>query len=111
MDQNKQLGWWIGSIMFCALALVVGVMAHDRGVDQAIIDHLFDFHFDAGHVQEEIERHKAQEEVDRIVQAERQRRYNEFADEVMGFWRDSDNCSGGRGDGTYTPPENNGCRE
>lgn len=111
MSENRSLAYWIMGIFSVALLLIVGVVAHDKGIDQAIIDHLFDFHFDAEHVQQEIENDRIQRDVDRAVQAERERRHNAFADEIMGFWRDSDNCSGGNNEGTYTPPENNGCRD
>lgn len=108
MDLNKQLYWWLATIMFCTLVLVGGVIAHDRGIDQAMIDHLLDFHLD---VQERLEEDRDRYEADKIIEAEKQRRYNEFSDEVSGWWRDSGDSGSSSDRGTYTPPENNGNRE
>lgn len=108
MEQNKQLAWCVGFMLFFTVTLVGCVIAHDRGIDQAIVDHLFDFHFDP---QEAAERDKDRWEADKIIEAERQRRHNEFCDEVQNWWRDSDNAFSGCNEGTYTPPDNNGCRD
>jgi hypothetical protein len=106
MEQNKQLAWWMGSILFCSIALVGGVMAHDRGIDQAIVDHLFDFHFDPQHA---LEQDRDRYEAERRKEEARQRHYDEFCKELESWSRDSDNSSSG--EGTYSPPDNNGCRE
>lgn len=106
MSENKHLAWMLGIIMFCTLALVGGVIAHDRGVDQAMIDHLFDFHFDP---QEALEADRERWEDQKRETERKQQQYDKFVDEVRNWARDSDSSSSDRG--TYTPPENNGCRD
>jgi hypothetical protein len=95
MTENQSLTWWVGGLIGGALVLVACVVAHDRGADQAFIDHLFDFHLDVGEIQRELEQEKSKRDYDKSTQREWVRDMN-FRDHEVG---------------TYTPPENNGNRD
>lgn len=88
--------------------LVLGVFAHDRGIDQAIVDHLFDFHFDP---QEQLEADRERYDAEKRSQEVKKQNHDKFCDEVQNWWKDSDNAFSSSNEGTYTPPENNGCRD
>lgn len=86
-DNNKLIAWLIG-IFGSAFLLVVGVWAHDRHVEQCIVDHLFDFHLDADHITQDIERDSFRRDVQERVAKENKERQQRWADEIREWWRD-----------------------
>jgi hypothetical protein len=96
MSENKKLIYWILGIFSATFLLIVGVMAHDRGIDIAIVDHLFHFHVDE---------HAIREELDRMTheKADKDARREEWVNDIRGCWRDNDDY--GRDVGTVGPPD------
>jgi hypothetical protein len=104
MSENKKLLWWIGSIFSASCLLIVGVIAHDRGLDTAIIDHVFDFHLDPDSVRSDIEADKFKRDVQARVQAENDKRREEWASEVREWWRDGNGSNDDSDRGTVDRP-------
>lgn len=104
MRENKKLIYWMLGIFSTTFLLIIGVMAHDRQIDKCIVDHLFDFHLDVEHIQEEHEKDKINREEEKKIQEDNLRRQQEWADEIRSCWRDSDSSDG---EGTSCERENN----
>ena len=94
MNENRHLCYMMAIIFGCALFLVVAVIAHDRGCDQAIVDHLFHFHIDEHAVREKLDRMRHEKDInDRTTQ--------EWVNDLR--WKDSSDY--GPDVGTVGPPD------
>lgn len=95
MSENRSLIHWIVAIFSVAVLLVAGVMAHDRGIELAIVDHLFDFH---------INEHAVRDELDRMTQEkhDKEQKTKEWVNDIR-WERDSE--SGSNDVGTVGPPD------
>ena len=102
-DNGKLLGWLLG-IFTTAFLLIAGVIAHDRGTDQAIIDHIFDFHLDYDSAMSDIEADKFRKEVEDRTQAQNEQRREEWASEVREWWKDGNSSSSHDDRGTVDRP-------
>lgn len=109
MTEHKKFLWTLFSIFSGAFLLVLGVFAHDRGADQAVIDHFFDFHLDMDKVQEQLEEDKFNRDVQAQIQAENDKRREEWTAEVRELW--GGNSSRDNDCGTVSPPDHNGNRD
>lgn len=93
MSQNKELFWWMGSILTGTCLLIAGVIAHDHQIDKCIVDHIFDFHLDADHAMQDIDADKFRKEVEERMRHDNNRRCEEWAEEMRGWYRDDNNSA------------------
>jgi hypothetical protein len=95
MSQNRTLATWLACIFIFTGLLVGSIIAHDRGADQAIVDHIFHFHVDMEDFQNELEEERTKNELNKEVQREWVRDM-QFRDHDVG---------------TVSPPDHNGNRD
>lgn len=84
MTENKKLAYFSLTLLGISAFLVAGVIAHDRGLDQAFIDHLCDFHVNSDAIHQEVDRI----EKDKQKALEREERIREWCEDIRSFGRE-----------------------